>query len=278
MGSKSKIAWTDSTWNPVTGCTKESAGCANCYAEGWALRFNSRIEGDASNPETRMNPEPFKPTTHPDRLDIPKKWKRPRIIFMPSLGDPFHPEIPDQFLDQVFDVMENTTRHFYLVLTKRETRMQEYTANRWVADPPANIGLGVTVENQDMLNRRGPTLMRCKAVLRFFSGEPLLSGLDLKPFLSPMGDPFQEGRLVIDRPIDWVIAGGESGTSARECREEWVADMEQQCHEACVPFFFKQTGARWVRGYQHPAGRVSMSESIWKEHRQWPKQLLHLLS
>ena len=215
MALKSAIEWTDATWNPVTGCTKVSPGCAHCYAETITLRFKRG--------------GPFLPglTTirlHPDRLALPLSWKAPRNIFVNSMSDIFHEEVPLQFIQEIFDVMGEAERHTFQVLTKRHERLEALATELvW----PENVWLGVSVENQHWADLRIPALLRVPAQVRFLSVEPLLKAVDLSEFL---------------QGVQWVIVGGESGHRARPLEAEWVRKIRDDCKSAGVSFFFKQWG------------------------------------
>lgn len=219
MSDNSKIEWTDATWNPVSGCTKISPGCDNCYAERIAERFRG----------TPGYPAGFDITLHPERLQQPVKWKRPRRIFVNSMSDLFHKDIPMDFLDQVFDVMVQAEQHTFQVLTKRSSRMRDIVNARFspgYAPPcPKNIWLGVSVEGPQQKSRI-VHLQETLVPVRFLSIEPLLA---------PMGELPLEG-------IHWVIVGGESGPGARAMHPDWVREIRDHCVTANVPFFFKQWG------------------------------------
>ena len=217
MSDKSTIEWTDATWNPVTGCTKVSPGCAYCYAEAITLRFKRG---------GRFLPGEATIQTHPERLDMPLKWRRPRRIFVNSVSDLFHEEVPFEFIEDVFDVMASAERHVFQVLTKRHDRLSELAPQ---LDWPGNVWMGVSVENQYWAERRIPQLKTVPAGVRFLSVEPLLKEVDLSLHL--------EG-------IQWVIVGGESGHSARPISVDWVRRIQRDCADADVPFFFKQWGGR----------------------------------
>jgi protein gp37 len=218
-----KIEWTDETWNPVTGCVKVSPGCKHCYAQTFAERFRGTVM-----PSGALHPffSGFDPTLRPERLDHPFSWRTPRRVFVNSMSDLFGDFVPDDYLDQVFDVMRRTPQHTYQVLTKRAPRLREWSATRtWLRDAP-NIWLGVSVEDRRYGVPRIEDLRRAKAAVRFLSVEPLLERL---------------GRVNL-RSIDWVIVGGESGPGAREMDVEWVREIRNQCIEKNVAFFFKQWG------------------------------------
>ncbi len=214
MAQNSKIEWTGSTWNPVTGCTKISAGCKNCYAERIALRLKAMGQPNYRNG--------FRVTIHPHVLEIPFRWKQPRTIFVNSMSDLFHKDVPSEFIERIFDVMRGTPQHRFQVLTKRSTRMLEQNSRLvW----PDNIWMGVTVENAECTFRIDH-LRQTDTAIKFISFEPLLG---------PIPDIDLKG-------IDWVIVGGESGPGARPMRPEWAIDIRDRCLEAEVPFFFKQWG------------------------------------
>ncbi len=214
MGSKSTIEWTESTWNPVTGCTKISDGCKHCYAERMALGLKAMGQPNYVNG--------FEVTMHAQMLETPLKWKRPQTIFVNSMSDLFHEDVPVEFIYQVFETMQQANWHTFQVLTKRAERLQELSSQLSWND---NIWMGVTVENAKYVSRID-SLRSTGAKIKFISFEPLLS--EIKE-LDLTG-------------IDWAIVGGESGPGARPMKEEWVLDIRQQCYDNDVPFFFKQWG------------------------------------
>lgn len=214
MAQNSKIEWTHSTWNPVTGCTKISAGCKNCYAERIALRLKAM-----GNPNYTGG---FSVKLHPHVLEIPLRWKQPRTIFVNSMSDLFHEDVPLDFILEIFDVMRRANRHRFQILTKRSGRLRKLGPRLPWAE---NIWMGVTVENADYTFRMDD-LRATDAVIKFVSFEPLLR---------PVGGIDLEG-------IDWVIVGGESGPRARPMISKWVLDIRDQCLAANIPFFFKQWG------------------------------------
>jgi protein gp37 len=229
MSDKSAIEWTDATWNPVTGCTKISPGCAHCYAETFAERFR----GVAGHPFQQG----FDIKLRPERLSLPLKWKDPRRIFVNSMSDLFHEAVPNEFIKQIFETMRRASQHIFQVLTKRPERMLDWTRSNFLADSvgdnsrgvwPAHIWLGVSVENQRYTTRI-KYLQQTPALIRFLSVEPLLGPVNL------------EGSSLQD--IQWVIVGGESGQRARRVKLEWVLNIREQCEKYNVPFFFKQWGA-----------------------------------
>jgi protein gp37 len=210
----SKIEWTESTWNPLTGCTKVSPGCKNCYAERMAKRLQ------AMGVEKYRNG--FKLTLHEDVMEEPITWMKPQYIFVNSMSDLFHKDVPLNFILRIFDVMRRANWHQFQVLTKRAERLLELDSQIiW----PDNVWMGVSIENSNYIHRIG-LLLQTHATIKFLSLEPLLGPL---PNLNLTG-------------IDWVIVGGESGPHARPIKPEWVRDIRDQCLRARVPFFFKQWG------------------------------------
>lgn len=238
MAENSAIEWTDTTWNPVTGCTKISAGCDNCYA----ARFSERFRGVPGHPfETG-----FDLTLRPERLLQPFGWKRPRMVFVNSMSDLFHKEIPQAHVAAVFDTMEQANWHTYQVLTKRSSLLRSFVNDRYRARAaPQHIWLGVSVEDEKAVTRVAH-LQAANAGVRFLSIEPLLA---------PVGKLDLTG-------INWVIVGGESGPRARPMGEQWVIDIRDQCVKARVAFFFKQWGGR------SPKARGRLLEG--KEWNQFP--------
>jgi protein gp37 len=224
MGTRSSIEWTESTWNPLTGCTKISPGCKHCYAERMACRLQAMGQPNYANG--------FRLTLHEHMLEQPLGWKRPQMVFVNSMSDLFHNDVPLDFVQKVFAVMVRASWHTFQVLTKRSDRLLELDPEiEW----PSNVWMGVSVENHDYVSRI-EQLRRTDAHVKFLSLEPLLG---------PLPDLDLHG-------IDWVIVGGESGPGARPMAEDWVIDIRDQCLAAGVPFFFKQWGG--VRKKQ--AGRV----------------------
>lgn len=224
VSNRSAIEWTEATWNPTTGCDQLSPGCDNCYALTLAKRLKAK-----GNPKYQEDGNPrssgpgFALTLHTDQLALPHRWKAPRVIFVNSMSDLFHPEVPDQFIEDVFQVMADTPRHTYQVLTKRSQRLVKLAKRLpW----PDNIWMGVSVET-DRYCFRVDHLREVPAAIRFVSAEPLLG---------PLPSLFLEA-------IDWVIAGGESGANARPMHPSWVIGLRDRCLESDVAFFFKQWGA-----------------------------------
>jgi protein gp37 len=220
MAENSAIEWTDTTWNPVTGCTKISAGCDNCYA----ARFSERFRDVAGHPfETG-----FDLTLRSERLQQPLEWKRPRMIFVNSMSDLFHKDIPKSHIAAVFDTMEKADWHIYQVLTKRSSLLMRFINERYRMRPaPTHMWFGVSVENEPATSRI-THLQKANAGVRFLSVEPLIAPV---------------GHLDL-RGIHWVIVGGESGPSARPMNAAWAIDVRNQCLAAGVAFFFKQWGGR----------------------------------
>ncbi len=236
MADLTAIEWTDSTWNPVTGCTKITAGCDNCYAE----RFSERWRGIVGHPFENG----FDLKIRPERLDQPLSWRRPRMIFVNSMSDLFQKHVPTQFIDQVFETMELADWHVFQVLTKRSSIMRKYLRTRYATKtPPKHIWLGVSVENASAVSRVRH-LREAPAGVRFLSIEPLIG---------PVGSINLNG-------IHWVIAGGESGPGARPVQIDWIREVRDQCHAAGVAFFFKQWG-----GFRPKSGGRSLDGREWSE-------------
>jgi protein gp37 len=214
MPTRSNIEWTEMTWNPVTGCTKVSQGCKHCYAERMAKRLTAMGSGRYRNG--------FKVTLHPDLLDVPRTWRQPRVVFVNSMSDLFHEDIPLDYIQRVFATMRDCPQHTFQVLTKRSDRLAELASHLpW----PKNVWMGVSVEDARVISRIRD-LSSTPAAVRFLSLEPLIGPLHELPLSG----------------IHWVIVGGESGPRARPMRKEWVDSIHRQCRDARVPFFFKQWG------------------------------------
>jgi protein gp37 len=212
--STTSIEWTEATWNPLTGCTKISPGCQHCYAERMAKRLQGMGQANYVNG--------FKLTLHEHMLDVPLRWRKPRHIFVNSMSDLFHKDVPEEFIQRAFGVMRRASWHTFQVLTKRSERLAKLSPR---IDWPDNVWMGVSVERADYTYRIDH-LRQTTAKVRFLSLEPLLG---------PMPDLDLEG-------VDWVIVGGESGPGARPMEQQWVQDIRDQCLAADVPFFFKQWG------------------------------------
>jgi protein gp37 len=249
------IEWTDETWNPIIGCSVLSPGCTNCYAMRWAHRIGRNYKGLTElhkgnavwNGEVKLIA---------DRLLEPATWRKPRHVFVDSMGDLFHENIPAEWIVQVFAVMSQHQQHIFQILTKRPARMLEVLSN--IAILP-NVWLGVSIEDQLRAEERVPLLLKAPAVMRFVSAEPLLGPIDLTRLtvkgcdhinaLTGIEENHPHGTLQTAR-LDWVIAGGESGTGARVMHPYWPRSLRDQCAAAGVPFFFKQWGD-WAPAPDH---------------------------
>lgn len=232
MATKSRIEWTESTWNPLTGCTKVSPGCKHCYAERMAARLKGMGLDNYRNG--------FELTLHPHVLNKPLNWKKPRMVFVNSMSDLFHPDVPKEFINNVFSIMREAHWHTFQVLTKRSNRLLELS--KQISWPP-NVWMGVSVETPRYLERVFH-LTNTDAALKFLSLEPLL-------------EPIPELDL---SHIDWVIVGGESGPGARPLERGWVVQIRELCIKQDVPFFFKQWGGR----NKKKAGRL-LDGRIWNQ-------------
>jgi len=233
MAIKSKIEWTEITWNPVTGCAKISPACKNCYAEKFACRLQKM-----GNPRYKKG---FSLTLHHDLLEAPLKWKKPRLIFVNSMSDLFHEDVPFDFIKKVFEVMEKASQHTFQILTKRSSRLLEISQSlNW----PENVWQGVSIENQDYLYRAN-NLIQIPAKVRFISFEPLIGPIE---------------NIILDK-IHWVIVGGESGPGARPLKADWVRSILKYCKNQRTPFFFKQ----WGGTQKHKNGRM-LDNKTWDEY------------
>ena len=241
MADHSKIEWTEATWNPVTGCTKVSPGCDHCYAETIVERFHGKGSFAVVNRSE-------------EKLYLPLKWRRPRRVFVNSMSDLFHDDVPDGFINRVWLTMARTPQHTYQVLTKRHGRMRALLSRPSFADnlrdmvhgltwPLPNVWLGVSVENQEWADIRIPALLETPAAVRWLSCEPLLGPLDVTPWATPRPDG-----------VDWVVVGGESGHGARPMHPDWPRSLRDQCSAAGVAFFFKQHGEWEPIGPLYPLG------------------------
>lgn len=281
MMTKSKIEWTDRTWNPTVGCARVSPGCEHCYAETMAARCVSMSAAQGREsvylPVVDVARRRWNRTcvTVPERLEDPLRWKKPAMVFVNSMSDLFHDDVPFEFIAAVFGIAAATPRHTYQILTKRPERMREFF--RWIeheayvqeldtADvctsmmklgvgaevrtwPLPNVHLGVSVEDQARAEERIPVLLECPAELRFLSCEPLLGPVDIAECLDDEYAPRDHGGAMAEEhgpSIGWVIVGGESGPGARDCEVAWVRSIVDQCKAADVPVFVKQLGARPV--------------------------------
>jgi len=253
------IDWADKVWNPVTGCTKVSEGCRNCYAERMAHRWQRA--------GVRGYEDGFAVTCHPERLSHPRTWRKPRRIFVNSMGDLFHESVPLSFLTEVMQAMDRAKHHTFLVLTKRPEAMRDYlctVAALGGGEPPAHIWWGVSVEDQQSADERIPLLLLTPAAVRFVSVEPMVGTVDLTRYLGFTGD---NGEVGLEERgwgynsysggfigkgeddcydpqcgLDWIICGGETGPDARPLHPDWVRSLRDQCQSAAVPFFFKSWG------------------------------------
>lgn len=241
MATTTTIEWTEETWNPVTGCSKVSAGCANCYAETMARRLQAMGAQGYDNG--------FDLTLLPERLKQPLRKKKPTRFFVNSMSDLFHEDVPDEFLDDVFAVMRQTPQHTYQILTKRAYRLPQYFGSKAL---PSNIWIGVTVEDRESGIPRIDHLRKVNAAIRFLSVEPLLQDL---------------GKIDLNG-IHWVIVGGESGPNARPMHQGWVLSIKEQCEKYGSAFFFKQWGT-WgmdmVKRNKKTNGRLLLGQ-IWNAY------------
>jgi protein gp37 len=246
MADRTSIEWTEATWNPTTGCDRVSVGCDHCYALTMAGRLkamgSAKYQHDG---DPRTSGPGFGLSVHRDALELPLRWRDPRVVFVNSMSDLFHPEVPDAFVRDVFDVMQRAGRHTFQLLTKRPQRMalllRSWVASGW--EPPPNVWLGTSVES-DRYAWRADHLRVAPAAVRFLSLEPLLEPLP---------------NLVLDE-VDWVIVGGESGLSARPIDARWVRELRDKCIESDVAFFFKQWGGRTPK-----ANGRSLDGRIWDQ-------------
>ncbi len=300
MGDKTGIAWTDATWNPVTGCSKVSQGCKHCYAErvfprayhgqtvwqtcslcggdGGDVDDSTRACDECRGSGQERRPRRFTDVRcHPERLDQPLRWRRPRRVFVNSMSDLFHPDVPDEFIADVWARMTLSPQHTFQILTKRPERMRDLLSGaevyRLFECPLPNVWLGVSVEDQATADQRIPLLLNTPAAVRFVSAEPLLGPVDLFPtcaYNAP-GD----GELVWKGP-DWVIAGGESGPKARPFNLHWARTIRDQCQAAGVPVFIKQLGAKpfelgedFIK-LRHRAGAAMDEWPVDLQVQEWP--------
>ncbi len=247
--AKTKIEWADATWSPVTGCSPVSTGCKNCFAK----RMAKRLAGRFGYPEA---PHEFDVTLHEDKLEQPLRWKKPRMIFVVSMGDLFHEDVPSRFIKRdVWNVMVDAKQHIFQLLTKRPDRMLALLGNHtpW----PSNVWAGTSVENADHL-WRVEKLLQCPAAVHFVSLEPLLAPIDIRQYLferlSLSTHPARiDWKGTVLPALNWTIIGGESGPGARPMNPQWARDIVVQCQEANVPAFVKQMGTYWAK-YEEPDG------------------------
>ena len=248
MAQLSQIEWTDSTWNPVTGCTKVSSGCKYCYAETFAERFR----GVRGHPYEQG----FDLRLWPERLTLPLKWKKPRRVFVNSMSDLFHEDVPFKFVEDAFRTMREASWHEFQILTKRVDRLESFVHQlgpQWgdLSKTCPNIWIGASVETQELVHRAS-IVSQLPFAVRFLSCEPLLGPLDLRAYLSA-------------KMINWVIVGGESGRNSRPLDVTWVTGIRDQCRAVSVPFFFKQWGGR----NKKLSGRM-LEERTWSEYPSAP--------
>lgn len=288
-----KIEWAQESWNPVTGCTKISPGCKNCYA----CRMSKRLAGRAGYPADA----PFRVTLHPERLDQPLRWRKPRRVFVCSMGDLFHEDVPFEFIDKVLRIAALRPKHTFIILTKRPERMKRYFCDIANNAPGmidrilkvnsaglgamqkeilrlrrgeyfSNLWLGVTTENQEQADKRIPILLKIPAAVRFVSVEPMLGPVDLDIFTgNTFDDPEPSGLQIMERwlhKLNWVICGGESGPGARPMHPDWPRKVRDDCVAAGVPFLFKQWGEyvwRSTRGHSTGRPKYYFPDNVWVE-------------
>lgn len=255
----SKIEWTEKTWNPVTGCSKISDGCKNCYAERMARRLKGRYGYPVD--------DPFRVAVRMDRLGDPFRWKNPTMVFVCSMGDLFHKDVDFSFLDNVFHTIKNCPQHTFQILTKRPERMKDYIDQlvyKPFSEHFSNVWLGVSAENQKCADERIPVLLDIPANIRFVSCEPLLENIDLSLYLQDWigaDEVDQKVHFLWLRGLDWVICGGETGPGARKIKKEWVFNLQDQCFDngfnKQVPFFFKQWNKK---------GDREIDGKLWEEY------------
>ena len=301
--AETSIEWTDKVWNPTTGCTRISAGCKNCYAFELHDKRHEAFKRGAKLPQQYAKPftelQMFE-----DRLEAPLRWKKPCRVFVNSMSDLFHEDVPFESIDRVFAVMRLCPQHTFQVLTKRAHRMAQYFGENdglttplriehqaqlmegksddgtWAQGlipwPIPNVWLGVSVENQEQADKRIPWLLKVPAAVRFLSVEPMLGPIELSEWMCTVrvehnGDG--DTQEVACKPdIHWVIVGGESGTDARPCSLDWVRPLKQQCHAVGVPFFFKQAGSFPSTGIL-VASALHFKDKKGSDPSEWPEDL-----
>ena len=250
----SKIEWTEKTWNPVTGCTKISEGCKKCYAE----RMAKRLKGRYGYPDD----DPFRVAMRNNRLGEPFKWNKPTMCFVCSMGDMFHENVDCEFLDNIFYVIKKCPQHTFQILTKRPKRMLDYVSQlvyKPFKEHFPNVWLGVSAENQKRADERIPVLLDIPATVRFVSCEPMLGKFDLALYLQDWINVDEVDRRCDFswlQGLDWVIAGGETGSGARLVKKNWVREIRKQCSYFNVPFFLKQLNKK---------GDRELDGNIWEE-------------
>jgi len=283
MGDKTGIQWTDATWNPIRGCSRVSEGCRNCYAEKVASRFCG--PGEAYEGLAKDGRWTGKVQLIEEHLDDPIRWKKPRRVFVNSMSDLFHDSFfegllrKDEPVRQIFKVMAAAKQHTFQVLTKRPDNMRRFMG-WWMdqyGDVPPNVWLGVSVEDQKTADERIQLLMRTHAAVRFISAEPLLGPLNITPFLTSggirfgMGCKYGEGGL--DKKLDWVIVGGESGPRARPFQLDWCESIVEQAKAAAVPVFVKQMGENAIWNAGSADWRIPFTDRKGADPAEWPRAL-----
>jgi protein gp37 len=269
MASNSKIEWCEATWSPITGCSPVSEGCQNCYAKRMATRLKGRCGYPAD--------DPFKVTFHPDRLDQPLRWKKPKRIFVCSMGDLFHEDIDTEWIMRIFGRIYKLPQHTFILLTKRPENalsfcrecglMPSNMPSPCCSTPsgvewPQNAWLGVTAENQQRADERIPILLQIPAAKRFVSVEPMLGPIDF--------EPDYESACRFGQEIHWVICGGETGPGARPMQSNWARSLRDQCKGAGVPFFFKKHGDWWCKNNGCASDSVYNREFDGNLYWEWP--------
>lgn len=237
-----KIEYCDETWSPVTGCDPDDGYQSDACVHCWARRMSKRLAGRSGYPQAPHN---FDVTLHPDRLDQPLHWRKPRRVFVCSMGDLFHEDVPNEFIFQILERVRNVRQCTFLILTKRPERMRDYfhyRSTHW-QKPFPNLWLGVTAENQEQADKRIPVLLRIPAAVRFVSYEPGLEQIHIKRYLLSGAHKFRQD-------LNWVICGCENGPGARPMELDWARSLRDQCQAAGVPFFYKRgsDGSRLLDG------------------------------
>ena len=309
MSAKSKIQWTDVTWNPTRGCTRVSEGCRNCYAMRQAHRFSGAgAPYHGLTKLTKQGPDwTGKIRLVPEMLEAPLHWRKPSRIFVDSMSDLFHPDVPFEFIDRVFAVMVMAGQHIYQVLTKRPERMKEYFGigrdallknwyratdklnmeDKWYAKvigtfrsvdgpplfPLPNVHLGTSCENQETADERIPLLLQTPAAVHFISAEPLLGPIDLDRAFEQTTESVFPGQYHHREPVDWVIVGGESGPGARPCYLADIRSIVAQCKRARIPAFVKQLGAFPIEDYPDMRKPLELKDKKGGNPSEWPEDL-----